>query len=319
MNYHHLTIQERACIFQFKQLGMKIREIARALNRTPSTISREFKRNGFKTQYKYHPTNAQKKYEQRRKKCHRPKQITQETKAYIESKLNLRWSPEQIAKRRTTEIESCPSFSTIYRWIHEGLILKGDMTKLRRKGKFKRPQETRGRFNIGKTIKKRPKDVFKRKTIGHWEADTVESGRIGSQRKSKYCFVTLLERKSRIYIAKLLPDRTEINVTKAIIEVLSGFPNDQVKTITCDRGKEFAGYKEIEKKLNCDMYFADPYCAWQKGSNENTNGLLREFYPKGMDLSLTSSEDLNKVLSLMNNRPRKCLDFRTPLEVIDEF
>lgn len=181
------------------------------------------------------------------------------------------------------------------------MILKGDMTKLRRKGKFKRPQETRGRFNIGKTIKKRPKDVHKRKVIGHWEADTVESGRVGHTRKSKYCFVTLLERKSRIYIAKLLPDRTQENVTRAIIEILSQYPKDYVKTITCDRGKEFSGYKEIENQLECEVYFADPYCAWQKGSNENTNGLLREFYPKGMDLSLTTNDELISILRLMNN------------------
>lgn len=319
MNYQHLTIEERACIFQFKQMGMKIREIARALKRDPSTISRELKRNSYQNQKRYHPVGAQNKYELRRKKCHRPKIITEEIKNYIESKLNERWSPEQISKREKDRIEGCPSFSTIYRWIHECMILKGDMTKLRRKGKFKRPQETRGRFNIGKTIKKRPKDVHKRKVIGHWEADTVESGRVGHTRKSKYCFVTLIERKSRIYIAKLLPDRTQENVTRAIIEILSQYPKDYVKTITCDRGKEFSGYKEIENQLGCDVYFADPYCAWQKGSNENTNGLLREFYPKGMDLSLTTHDELTSILRLMNNRPRKCLGFKTPLEVMNDF
>jgi len=319
MNYHHLTIEERACIFQFKQLGMKVREIARAIKRSASTISRELHRNGYKTQYKYHPANAQKKYIQRRKNCHRPITIKPEIKTYIEDKLALTWSPEQIAKREQGKIDGCPSFSTIYRWIHQGFIIQGDMKKLRRKGHFKRPQETRGRFNIGKTIKKRPKDVHKRKVVGHWEADTVESGRIGHQRKSKYCFVTLLERKSRVYIAQLLPDRTQEHVTQAIIEILSQYPQNQVQTITCDRGKEFSGYKEIEEKLNCDMYFADPYCAWQKGSNENSNGLLREFYPKGMDLSITTNQELTKVLELMNNRPRKCLGYKTPLEVMYEF
>lgn len=319
MNYHHLTIEERACIFQFKEMGMKIREVAHALKRTPSTISRELKRNSYKGVKPYHPTNAQCQYEIRRKKCHRPKKITNEIKIYIEDKLQLRWSPEQISKRELGRIEGCPSFSTIYRWIHERMILKGDMTQLRRKGKFKRPQETRGRFNIGKTIKKRPKEVHKRKVVGHWEADTVESGRFDHKRKSKYCFVTVLERKSRIYLAKLIPDRTQENVTRAIIEILSQYPKEQVKTITCDRGKEFSGYKEIESVLKCDVYFTDPYCAWQKGSNENGNGLLREFYPKGMDLSLTTNNELSIVLSLMNNRPRKCLGYKTPLEVMNDF
>ncbi|VEU82883.1 Transposase and inactivated derivatives, IS30 family [Acholeplasma hippikon] len=154
MNYHHLTIEERACIFQFKQMGMKIREIARALKRNPSTISRELKRNSYQNSSKYQPTSAQNKYKFRRKKSHRPKMITKEIKTYIEIKLRERWSPEQIAKREKDRVKGCPSFSTIYRWIHESIIIDGDMSKLRRKGKFKRPQETRGRFNIGKTIKK---------------------------------------------------------------------------------------------------------------------------------------------------------------------
>ncbi|MDE8039263.1 IS30 family transposase [Erysipelothrix rhusiopathiae] len=109
-----------------------------------------------------------------------------------------------------------PSFSTIYRWIHLGLIAKGDMKKLRRKGKFKRPQETRGRFNIGKTINKRPKSVYKREEIGHWEADTVESGRIVHKRKSSYCHVTLVERKSRYTLSTVLPNRKEESVRKQL-------------------------------------------------------------------------------------------------------
>ena len=191
------------------------------------------------------------------------------------------------------------------------------MEKLRRKGKFKRPAETRGKFNDGgRKIKKRPKEVHKRKEIGHWEADTVESGRIDRKRKSKYCFVTLAERKSRYYIAILLPDRKEKNVTSAIIKALKEFPDEMVKTITFDRGKEFAGYEEIEKQLNCKTYFCDPYCAWQKGTNENTNCLLREFYPKGMDLSKIDENELLSNLALLNNRPRKCIQFKTPNEVM---
>lgn len=217
-------------------------------------------------------------------------------KNYIEDKLNLQWSPEQIASRKQDTIEYCPSFSTIYRWIHQKLILKGDMTKLRRKGQFKRSQETRGRFNIGKSIRQRPKEVYKRKELGHWEVDTVESGRFDRQRKSHYCFVTLAERKSRFYLVKLLPNRQSDQVTEAIIELLRPFPPDLVKTITCDRGKEFSQYARIEEALECDMYFADPYCAWQKGTNENTNGLLREYYPKGMDLSETNDDEVSLVL-----------------------
>lgn len=318
MNYIHLTIEERTCIYQLWLSGVSIRQISKAVKRSPSTISRELKRNSCGYRYKYLPHVAQKKYNKRRINSHRKVKISPIIKEYIESKLNQQWSPEQIAMRDKGQPEKIPCFSTIYRWIHQKYLIKGNMTKLRRKGKFKRPAETRGRFNIGKPIKKRPKEVYKRQSIGHWEADTVESGRFDHQRKSKYCFVTLVERKSRLYLVKLLPDRTSENVTAAMIELLSQFPSELVKTITCDRGKEFSRYQEIEEKLNCQMYFADPYCAWQKGTNENTNGLLREYYPKGMDLSQTDHHEVNEVLNRLNNRPRKCINFKTPLEVINE-
>lgn len=319
MNYNHLTIEERTCIYQLRLSGVSIRQIAKAINRSPSTVSRELKRNYCGTKYKYLPHIAQNKYVDRRQNSHRSIELTDELKEYIEECLNKQWSPEQIANRKTDLNLKIPSHSTIYRWIHRKYLIEGDMKKLRRKGKFKRPAETRGRFNIGKTIKKRPKEVYKRNTFGHWEADTVESGRFNHQRKSKYCFLTLAERKSRLYLVKLIPDRTSENVTKAMLELLSQFPSELVKTITCDRGKEFSRYKEIEEKLNCDMYFADPYCAWQKGTNENSNGLLREYYPKGMDLSKTNHSEVNNVLTLINNRPRKCINYKTPIESINEY
>ena len=202
--------------------------------------------------------------------------------------------------------------------IHRNQVEKTPMERLRRKGKFKRPAEKRGKFNDGgRTIHKRPKEIYKREKLGHWEGDTVESGRFDRKRKSTFCFVTLAERKSRMYIAILVPDKSSANVTPAIINALKNFPDDLVKTITFDRGKEFAGYKEIEETLHCNTYFCDPYCAWQKGTNENTNGLLREFYPKGMDLSEVNKEELQHILDLMNNRPRKCLDYKTPTEVMN--
>lgn len=323
MNYNHLTIEERACISKFKDMNLSIREMAKLLDRSPSTISRELKRNSYKTgkNYsitRYMPTDAHRKYKNRRLSSHRKINIDCKIKEYIEDKLNKNWSPEQIVNYKDVKPINFPSTCTIYRWIHLGLLNKITMQNLRRKGKFKRPSEKRGKFNIGKTIKKRPKEVYSRNAFGHWEADTVESGRIDHQRKSKYCFVTLAERKSRFYICKLLPDRKEENVTKAIIELLSEFPQELVKTITCDRGKEFAGWKKIEESLNCDMYFSDPYCAWQKGTNENSNGLLREYYPKGMDLSKTNNTELKEKLDLLNNRPRKCINYKTPNELINE-
>jgi len=227
MSYVHLTIDERSVIYNLFTEGKSIRFIARAIDRSPSTVSRELKRNHCGRRFKYLPHIANKKYKTRRIKCHRPIKIKQEVRDYIEEKISLTWSPEQISNREIEELD-IPSFSTIYRWIHKGLIIKGDMKKLRRKGKFKRPQETRGRFNIGKRIKQRPKEVYKRNTFGHWEGDTVESERVNHQRKSKYVFVTLVERKSRLYIAKLVPNKSQEVVIEAMIELLSQFPNELV-------------------------------------------------------------------------------------------
>ena len=324
MIYNHLTINERACIYQFKQMGLSIRKIAEALDRSPSTISRELRRNSYKTSInysvtRYSPTNAQNKYKQRRMNCHKKCYINEEIKNYIESKIQLHWSPDQIVERYEENKPKLPSISTIYRWINLGYLIEGDKTKLRRKGTFKRPAETRGRFNLGKTIKKRPKEVYKRNSFGHWEADTVVSGKTDNYTlKSKYCFVSLAERKTRLYLVKWIPDRKEETVTNAIIELLKDFPSEAVKTITCDRGKEFAGWKKIEDVLNTDMYFADPYCAWQKGTNENSNGLFREFYPKSMDLSKTTEKEVQENLKLLNNRPRKCINYKTPNEYFQE-
>ena len=185
---------------------------------------------------------------------------------------------------------------------------------LRRKGKSHGKKETRGKFNLGKSIRKRDRSVYKREEFGHWEADTVVSGR----GKSKACFATLAERKTRFYIAIKMPNKTAESMTKAIVSALSVFPSEAVKTITCDRGTEFANWQTVEKELNCSVYFADPYCAWQKGTNENSNGLLREFYPKHMDLSKTNEKEVQRVIELLNNRPRKCINYKTPKELFDE-
>ena len=321
MSHTHLNIDERCCIYNFVKSGMSIREIAKALQRSPSTISRELKNNSHRISNLYFPEAAERKYKQRRKRCRRRKINDIQTVEYIKDKIQFRWSPEQISHRKCDKIGIfIPSTSTIYRMIHDNRIPKIEMVNLRRKGNFKRPAETRGKFNVdsSRSIKKRPKDIYKRLELGHWEGDTVESGRIDHKRKSSTCFVTLAERKSRFYIAIKVPNRQEQYVTAAIINALSRFPKHLVKTITFDRGKEFAGYKDIETALNCKTYFCDPYCAWQKGTNENTNGLLREFYPKGMDLSEVKEDELTYNLKLMNNRPRKCNNYKTPLEVIFE-
>ena len=294
MNYHHLTIEERSCIRKYYVDGLSYREIARLIGRNVSTVSREIRRNcthmyDIPT---YYPHTAQKKYLLRRSYCHRGMFRSQEVIEYIEEKLRATWSPEQIA---CTPCElKMPSGRTIYLWIYEKYLVSGKYSK-------------------GKSIRKRDKSVYSRKEAGHWEADTVVSG----QGKSRACFATLAERKTRFYIAVKMPDRRAETMENAIVSALSAFPSQLVKTITCDRGAEFANWRRIEERLHCEVYFADPYCAWQKGTNENLNGLLREFYPKGRNLSRVAPATLKRNLALINARPRKVLHFHSPQELWD--
>ena len=200
------------------------------------------------------------------------------------------------------------SFKTIYNWIYEG-ILNVPLQVLRHKGKGRQPQETRGKFNIGRSISKRPKSVRNRQEFGHWELDTM----VSSRGKSKGCLATFAERKSRLYLAFLIPNRTKDVMHNAIEQLTRNLPEHDLKSFTSDRGKEFACYPEVEAS-GIDFYFADAYSAWQRGTNENSNGLMREFFPKKTDLAKVSETELFTALWLMNNLPRKCLNYQTPLE-----
>jgi len=251
-------------------------------------------------------------YRKRKKNCHQAAHVDTMVKDYIETRLKETWSPEQISC--SSAPYAMPSFKTIYRWIERGLIFGKDAKVLRHKGRKALTRETRGKINAGKSIKKRDKSVYKRIDFGHWEADTMVSGR----GKSKSCLAVLAERKSRLYLALPIPDRTEESLRKAIDEMLLPFKGRMVKTITCDRGKEFSGFSKIESALDCQVYFADPYCAWQKGTVENSNGLLRQFLPKGCSLRV-SRERLEHYINLINRRPRKCNGFISSYDVINNY
>ena len=314
MNYKHFTIEERCCLREYYIKGKSYREIARLLGRNVSSVSRELRRNCtfYRDIPRYYPYTAQRKSNLRNSYRHRGMFWSKEVIDYIDEKLSLTWSPEQIAN---TPCElKIPSFKTIYRWIDEG-YLRSTLKNLRRKGKTRKRLGNGGRFTTGKSIRKRDKSVYTRKEFGHWEADTVVSGK----GKAKACFATLAERKTRFYIAVKIPDRNGETMANAIIKALSILPKGAVKTITCDRGSEFAGWKKIEEALHCSMYFADPYCAWQKGTNENLNGLLREFYPKGYNLERVSEKTLKKNLALINARPKKVLHYQKPVDLFNFF
>ena len=181
---------------------------------------------------------------------------------------------------------------------------------MRRKGNSRNSKETRGKFNIGKSISQRPNHVKKRIEFGHWELDTV----VSSRGKSKGCLATFAEMKTRFYIAIKMKDRSKDSMMKAIEQLVKALPKKAFKSFTSDRGKEFACYESVENQLGIDFYFADPYSAWQRGTNENSNGLLREYYPKKTDLSSIDDNKLIEVIYELNTRPRKCLEFNSPFE-----
>ncbi|MFK3988009.1 IS30 family transposase [Exiguobacterium mexicanum] len=305
MSYTHLTTAERVKIETYLELGMSIRSIARRLGRQPSTVSREIRRNpGYKSE------RAQERYVRAKANCGAKTKLDETMRRTIIRKLRATWSPEQIVGRL---FDGRIAFSTIYRWIYSGLI-DVPTTALSQKGKRRKPVETRGRFNVGLSISKRPSEVRGRQTFGHWELDTVVSGR----GKSKACVATFVERKSRFYLALPIADRSAASMEGAIHTVHAAFPEGTFRTATTDRGKEFSGHERIQASLGVPMYFADPYSSWQRGSNENANGLLREFFPKGTDFAQVAHDELADALAKINGRPRKCLNWKTAHEAFTE-
>lgn len=306
MSYYHLTITDRIKIETYLELGLKQGQIAERLGVHKATISREIKR----CEGGYSATAAQEHYHHLAKAKGRKSACSPELKQDIEQSLQDSWSPEQVCGRYRLKGKPVVCFKTIYNWLYQGL-LDCSLSVLRRKGKSREPQEKRGKFMIGTPISKRPKEVKTRQTVGHWELDTV----VSSRGKSKGCLASFVERKTRFYLAFKIPDRTARSMFSAIQKLCQLFPKELLKTFTSDRGKEFACYPLVEE-LDIGFYFADAYSSWQRGSNENSNGLLREYFPKKTDLATISEEDLADALYAINNRPRKCLGYKTALEAL---
>lgn len=305
MSYHHLSTFERGRIEELLSLGYSHRAIAHRLGRHRSCIDREVKRNT--SNMVYSSASAQSTYHDRRRNSKPKGKWTDQLSTIIEGKLTATWSPEQIANTVTSNIVS---FKTIYNWLYDGKLHGVDTHFLRHKGK-RRKSEKRGKFAMGIPISERPQEVKHRQTFGHWELDTM----VSSRGKSKGCFATFVERKSRLYTALKIADRSAASMHKAISQLYHTLPKGSFKTGTTDRGKEFACYGMIQDELELPLYFADAYSSWQRGSNENSNGLLREFYPKTTDLAWVTQEELTHNLFLINSRPRKCFGWKTPIQV----
>ena len=320
LSYTHFTLEERKYLQQLLSEGYSFRKIAAILERDPSTISREVKRNKAKyrphhkpdNKYWYNHWHAYKCYIRRRREQNRQalKSGTPEWE-YIVAGLQHYWSPETICGRWHKEFpERKPlCVSTIYRYIRAGRFPKISAKQhLRRRGK--RIQTRNANYNSiqpDRIIPQWPDEILNRVRIGDWEGDTVYGG-VG-----KGLLVTLVDRKSRHLKMGLLVSRNAEDTRKVIEKLLHRLP---VKSISLDNGSEFSEFRKLEEHLHTLVYFAEPHKPWQRGTNENTNDIIRFFFPKGFDFRTVTDEDIQIVEDLINNRPRKCLGWKTPAEAL---
>lgn len=310
----HLTKEERDRIAQLSHQGHTQTEIARALNRSQGSISRELARNS--TNGHYYAAQAHDQAEDRRRgrplvrKMDRP-----EISEFVRAGLAQYWSPEQIEGRMKLEFpnnpERCVSAQAIYDWISEQGEYRGHWVQfLRRRGKRpyrarKTSDETSSRAQIGD----RPNVIEERERLGDFEGDTV----LGSPGKGG--IATLVDRQSRFTIMTRIKSKQAHHVRDKLHSRLKGVDDDKRQSMTFDNGSEFAEADRLATNLDMDVYYAEPGCPFQRGTNENTNGLIRQFFPKGTDFRDVSHHEVRRAENLLNNRPRACLNFQTPNEV----
>lgn len=299
-----LNLHERYRIHALHAAGLSLRSIARELDRAPSTISRELRRN--RTGRAYQPERAHALSRARRSDASSRPRIDARRIGRIEAYLEGDWSPQQIAGAT-----GLASHEWIYRHVYADQRRGGSLFRcLRRKRRQRRRRgwrDGRGQLRNRRNLRERPAVVERRSRIGDWEVDTMYG-------RGKAVVVTMTERRSRLHLLARSPDRKAENVASAIIGRL-GALMAVVHTLTADNGKEFAGHRVIESALKADFYFADAYAAWQRGSNENANGLTRRYLPRKLDFATVTDERLRWIEDRLNTRPRKTLAFRTPLAI----
>ena len=308
MKYNHLSQNERYQIFALMKAGLNQTQVALTLGRSKSTISREIERNsGLKG---YRPKQATLKSEVRALGSRNAKKVSVDTLKSAFDLVRQEWSPEQIAG--TMNI----SHETVYRHVYADKDCGGKLfmhlrSQKKRRKRYASGRQRRGQIPNRRSIHERPAVVDLRLEVGHWEGDTV----IGARHKQ--AIVTLVERKSGYAKLFKVPNKTAELVSAAMIESLKPF-DGLVDTITLDNGKEFADHQRVDLELGSTIYFADPFASWQRGTNENFNGLLRQYIPKDRPLSTVTQEELKMIENKLNHRPRKRLGFKTPHEVFHE-
>jgi IS30 family transposase len=309
--YHHVTRDIRCQIYALKATGISLRKIAEQLGKSVSTISRELKRNRGGNGYRYQQADRL-ACERRSNASQAPKKLIPEVVNQITEGLREEWSPEQLSGRLEAQ-ELTISHETIYRYVWNDKREGGTLyTHLRRHGKRynKRSSGKAGRGCIpGRVdITARPKIVEEKARKGDWEADTVIST------ASRTALLTLVDRRSKYTIIHKLGEKTAENVYQAITKRLSALPR-KVHTITYDNGSEFSAHEKISLALNSKAYFATPYHSWERGLNEHTNGLIRQYLPKSFDFKEVTDEEIQAIENKLNNRPRKVLNYKTPREI----
>ena len=323
-HYHHLSISERESIWESVLKGKSLRQIASELGRNVSTISREIRRN--RQAHGYRPSEAQDSYAHRRLRCRRRLILAGGELRDIVAGLitGEQWSPEQIANRLALEWgRPMVSYATIYRALQNGCMEPKGKRKKNRQGRYPMQKHLRrkgwrgkGRekytplAHIHQTIEERPKSAQNRTQFGHWEGDLVYSS------FHKVYIVTLVERRSRYLLTGISKTRRPEEVAEVIYELLKPLPQQKLRSITLDRGSEFAQHSKITEKLPyASFYFAHSHAPWERGTNENTNGLLRQYIPKRTYKVPFSKELLCEFTKKLNHRPRKCLGWKSPSEV----
>lgn len=307
-SYTHFTMEERECLRIKLTEGKSMRQIARELGRNVSSVSREYARNK-KKDGSYNAYWGWSQYRHRRKKCVRRYLLEKDKELceFVMQGLDQYWSPEIIAARWEGRSFSP---STIYRALKQKrLIGYSERGHLRRHGIRKYCRGDNRSIHPEHSIHERPEWINERSRIGDWEGDTVLGG------PGKGGLVTLVERRSRYLKMALIGDKQAATVEQRLYQALHG-DNIPVESITFDNGSEFANFRSIEKTLEATVYFADTHSPWQRGANENVNGLIRFFFPKGTDFRTVSEMDVLRVMTLINNRPRKCLAWLSPSEFL---
>ena len=311
MSYTQLTQEQRYQIQALLKMGHQQTEIAKYLGVHKSTVSRELRRN--KGLRGYRPKQAHQKAMSRRN--HGRRRINPETWLLIETKICLEWSPEQISGWLKRHVAVEISHEWIYQYVladkHAGGTLYRHLRCQKKRRKRYGSYDRRGKLPNRVSIEERPVIVDKRQRIGDWEVDTI----VGKGHRQ--AIVSLTERKSRLVLLRKVDKRTADLVSDAVIGLLQPF-GEHLHTITGDNGKEFAEHERISRELNTDFFFAHPFAAWERGTNENMNGLVRQYIPKPREFDTISEHELLFITRRLNHRPRKCLDFRTPSEVFLE-